>query len=170
MIFFLFYIFKPVLMKCIFRTMETKQFVTVPSAPFFCNLVVFPSPYADSKESWFFLLKNSAVVPIHGLGSVTVPFLPSSVYCFLPSIDENIGTVSFLLQKPSFLKDYTYALEINKQAVYSQNESLSSHKGMFSAQGGKVSSCEYSTRCDKCFISNSPSPNSFFCKWKHYNC
>ena len=91
--------------------------VSIPLPPYFANLAVFPSPSNECEESRFYLLKNTDTVPVHGLSCASVKYYPGSVYCFYPSDEENIGTVTVYTSKPSFLDEFTYCLEMNKQVM-----------------------------------------------------
>ena len=96
---------------------KSQNNASIPLPPYFANLAVFPSLSNESEESRFYLLKNTDTVTVHGLSSVSVKYYPGSVYCFYPSDDENIGTVTVYSSKPSFLDEFTYCLEMNKQAM-----------------------------------------------------
>ena len=95
--------------------------VEIPAIPFFCNLVVFPSPTSESNESRFFLLKNVADVPKCSSETLWVEYIPGSIYCLLPSSERNQGRVSVYESKPNFLDDFSYSLEINKKSIVFQN-------------------------------------------------
>ena len=142
---------------------EAVPSVSIPAFPYYCDLVVFPSPYKHIAESSFFLLKKTADVPTEITGNLFVEFIPGSVYCFLPSCEKSKGTVSVHESRPSFLDDYSYCLEISKKSIdflSSESESI-----------GKLNNSERAVEernlkpCLGCFVYHFPRPNTFLCKW-----
>ena len=131
---------------------------------------MFPSPNELSDESWFYLLKNSSTVPAHGLSSVSVKYIPGSVYCFFPSTDKDMGTVKYYSRKPSFLDDFTYCLEINKLGIQfpGQDEGKAVIPKYDEAEGYGLDGCNMKgedgkgikkdTSCKGCFKSHFPRP------------
>ena len=155
----------------------SQKYLSVPLPPYFANLAVFPSPCEVSDESWFYLLKNSSTVPVYGLSTVSVKYIPGSVYCFFPSIDEDIGTVKYYSRKPSFLDDFTYCLEINKLRIQfpGQDEGKAVIPKDDEAEGYGLDGCNMKgedgkgikndTSCKGCFKSHFPRPNTKLCKF-----
>ena len=137
---------------------KSERMVSIPVPPNFANLVVFPAPSKESDESWFYLLKNTDSVPVHGLSNVSVRYIPGSVYCFLPSEDENKGKVSFYSQKPAFLDEFIYCLEINKKVIQFQDKVS---QPVFNPQAKVETDL---LRCATCFSSHFPRPNTILCK------
>ena len=138
---------------------KSQSNVSIPLPPYFANLAIFPSPYKES-ESRFFLLKNTDKVPVHGLSSVSVKYYPDAVYCFFPSDDENIGTVTVYPNKPCFLDEFTYCLEMSKKAM-KLHSSETDHLARPLERRDEVSS---DNRCSTCFVSHFPRPNTKLCK------
>ena len=138
--------------------------------PYFANLAVFPSPFNESEESRFYLLKNTDTVPVHGLSSVSVKYYPGSVYCFYPSDDENIGTVTVYSSKPSFLDEFSFCLEMNKQAMefnVQETDHVVEMKGrddVSSPSTGPGAVLVQRSSCKSCFISHFPRPNTKTCR------
>ena len=90
--------------------------VTVPSFPHFCNVLVFPHP-EENMESSFFLLKKTSAVPRDSNQKLTLEYLSGYIYCFLPSLHKHNGVVSLCKSRPTFLKDFSYCLEVDRQAI-----------------------------------------------------
>ena len=133
--------------------------VSIPFIPYYCNLVVFPSPHKTT-VSRFFILSNSAATPECSDDKVTFDYIPGSVYCFLPSSEKAGGKITVLSGQPSFVHDFTfpYCLELNPQAlVFISSEKKDTSK----SPGSQVEP----RKCIKCFISHFPSPNTVICKW-----
>ena len=123
-------------------------------------MVVFPSPYQNN-ESVFFLLKNTAAIPDMITGNHSMEYVAGYVYCFLPSSEESKGKVSVFSSRPSFLDQFSYSLEINKQFI-----DIKKIDTVLNAPGNKVDKPEISGKCAGCFVSYFPSPNTSICKWK----
>ena len=138
--------------------------VVIPAPENFCNLVVFPST-TSMKESKFFLLKNKADVPQENIGNVKVEFVPGSIYCLLPSKEKSIGCVSVYESKPSFLDSYAYSLEINVKSVDFFNCKFDD-KIKEPNMNEAFETSKRSEKCERCFLSHFPSPNSLQCKYK----
>lgn len=138
---------------------QHQPLVSIPSIPFYCNLVVFPSPHKATDVSRFFILSNSPVAPDLSDEKVTFDYIPRSVYCFLPSLDKAAGKITLLSGQPSFVHDFTfpYCLEINPKSLeFSHLEKNDVSKSQAEPMA---------KRCIKCFKSNFPSPNTLLCKW-----
>ena len=58
--------------------------VALPVIPGFCNLAVFPSPQTNCDESRFFLLNNSAALPVCSSKVFMVEYIPGAIYCLFP--------------------------------------------------------------------------------------
>ena len=53
--------------------------LSLPSFPFFCNVVVFPSTDNTTDDDRFFLIKKTADVPDEITGKICVEYIPGSV-------------------------------------------------------------------------------------------
>ena len=137
--------------------------IVIPAPEYFCNVVVFPAP-TTSDVPKLFLMKNKCDVPRYQVGSVKVKYIPDSVYCLLPSDEENAGKVSVYESKPRFLDSYAYCLQIDIRSVDfldCNHDIISNHVKMTEASLDSNSS----EKCDGCFISHFPSPSMSKCKW-----
>ena len=65
-------------------------------------------------KSYFYYLKNNAVPAVPTGGYHWIEFLPDHVYCFVPSMGINAGSVIIQETMPEFLKDFLYCKEIKK--------------------------------------------------------
>ena len=63
-------------------------------------------------DSHFFLLKNNAVKPNITGGTHWLELLPDWVYCFVPSMEIDKGTVHVYDHMPEFVKDFDFCMEI----------------------------------------------------------
>ena len=144
---------------------QSPEFVSIPLAPYFCDLVVFPLPNKKSQETFFCLMKNCDDMPVYGLGSVLVEYIPGSVYCFLPSVGENHGTVRVFRSKPNFLDTFTFCLEINRLAIDFLTGGYDSIIKTPKKED-KAEEIDKSTKCTTCFITHFPQPNTLTCRWK----
>ena len=81
--------------------------VSIPSFPYFCNMVVFPAAGGQEESSFWILKKTSALSKDSGR-KLLLEYLPGYIYCLLPSSQEHQGTVSMNTSRPNFLKDYTF--------------------------------------------------------------
>ena len=142
---------------------ESVAFISIPAFPFFCNVVVFPSPISSTLEPNVFILKKTSEVPDVILGKLSLEYVPGSVYCLLPSADQSHGTVSVFKARPSFLKEYSYSLQINKESL---DLVSCSSVGNLCKLPQKLSEVIGSDKCTGCFVSHFPSPNTSICKWK----
>ena len=133
--------------------------VAIPAIPFFCNLVVFPSPTRESNESRFFLLKDDAGVPKCSSETFWVEYIPGSIYCLLPSTERSRGRVSIYKSKPSYLDAFCDSLEISKKFIVFQN--IKSEAEDIS----KIEDDTVSSECGRCFVSHWPRPNKMSCKY-----
>ena len=133
---------------------ESLPTVVIPAPEYFCNLAIFPAPSTIHNAPKFFLLKNVADVPIHQIGSVVAKYVPGSIYCLLPSVEKNNGTITVYKNKPSFLDSYTYCLEINGHGV-----------DILNCKPHQTPAYSCKEKCSGCFISHFPSPNMVLCKW-----
>ena len=135
--------------------------VSLPSFPYFCNVVVFPSTDISPDDTSFFILKNTADVPDKITGKMCVKYIPGSVYCLLPSDERCQGTVALYKTRPSFIDEYSYCLEINKQSIDFPSFTTDEPEKMSETDGH----VKRSERCVRCFVSHFPSPNTLNCKW-----
>ena len=65
-------------------------------------------------KSYFYVLKNNAVLAVATGGSHWVELLPDHVYCLIPSFDIHKGIVKIYDVMPDFLKDFLYCMEIKQ--------------------------------------------------------
>ena len=138
--------------------------VSIPSFPFYCDLVVFPSPYKENEESSFFLIKMTSDVPSEVTGHFVVEHIPGSIYCLLPSSEESKGRVSVHPSRPSFLDNYSYCLEINKKSMAFHNQKSGNADEPVGISEKDAEERNYKP-CYGCFVSHFPSPNTVLCKW-----
>lgn len=144
---------------------ESLPSIVIPAPEYFCNVVVFPDPTVTD-EPKFFLMKNNCDVLRYQIGSVKVKYMyiPGSVYCLLPSVEKNTGSVSVYSSKPSFLDSYACYLQIDMNSVDfldCSHEITASHVQMTESLIDSSSS----DKCNGCFSSHFPSPCMSRCKW-----
>ena len=137
--------------------------VALPVIPNFCNLAVFPSPSNKDDESRFFLLNNSAVVPAWSFKTWLVEYIPGSVYCLLPSDENNKWMVSIIPSKQALEERFSYCLEINMDALVSTNVSSGS-SAKDESPTKQYEGPVMGKQCSKCFVSHFPHPNTKICK------
>ena len=65
-------------------------------------------------KSYFYILKNNAVLPVPTGGHHWVEFLPNHVYCFTPSMEINKGEPLMCTAMPDFLKEFLFSVEIKE--------------------------------------------------------
>ena len=142
---------------------ESLPTIVIPAPEYFCNVVVFPDPTVTDGPK-VFLMKNNCDVLRYQIGSVKVKYIPGSVYCLLPSIEKNNGSVSVFETKPSFLDSYACFLQIDIKSIDFLDCSpdiATNHVQMTEASIDSSSS----DKCDGCFSSHFPSPSMSRCKW-----
>ena len=137
--------------------------VSIPSFPYFCNMVVFPSP-CNEDVSAFFIVKKTAAVPEHSCQKLLLEYLPGHIYCLLPSSELNHGTVSRYSSRPNFLQEYSYCLEIDKNAI-SFNRIPSVSDDLPPSASESMPKTSNFSRCSSCFVSHFPRPNTKLCKF-----
>ena len=137
--------------------------VNIPLIPYYCDVVVFPSPYKENNKSWFYVLKNTAAAPGMTSSKTSFEYIPGSVYCFLPSAGECTGRIRVFSSKPSFLDKFIYCLEISPKALDFEKTDADQEDTQICS---KVAAVESSERCTKCFVLHFPSPNMLQCKLK----
>ena len=96
---------------------ESTPSVALPVIPGFCNVAVFPSPQKNCHESRFFLLNNSAALPVWSSKVFMVEHIPGSIYCLFPSTEDSQWNMCYYPIRPSFIQKYSYCMEINKAAL-----------------------------------------------------
>ena len=64
--------------------------------------------------SYFYILKDNAVKPLLTGGVHWLEFLPGHVYCFLPSLRGDVGSVRVYDHMPEFIKDFSLCMEIKE--------------------------------------------------------
>ena len=137
--------------------------IAIPAFPHFYNLVVFPSPVKESDGSRFFILKKSADVPEYSSKKWLVEFIPDSIYCLLPSAEREQGKVTVYKNRPQFLDQYSYCLEINNKTVALQK--IKSETAETTKSAKKENLILNEEPCKKCFVSHFPRPNKMSCKF-----
>ena len=132
---------------------QHQPLVSLPFIPYYCNLVVFPSPHKNSDVSRFFILSHSAAAPEYSDKRVTFDYIPGSVYCFLPSAEKYSGKITMLSSKPSFVSDFSfpYCLEVNPNFLDFSNSDRKDKTKQPRNQDGSTSD-EDTERCTRCFI------------------
>ena len=135
--------------------------ISIPVIPYYCNVVVFPlPPGVDYDDSPVFVLKKSALLPAASDHDFTLEYLPSHVYCLLPSIQMQHWTVSLYKSRPAFLKNFSFCLQIDPRTVFiSKNCTVIEELALPAGLEGSISTCK------GCFVSHFPRPNQKLCKW-----
>ena len=137
--------------------------IAIPAFSHFYNLVVFPAPNENSCQSSFFLLKNNVDVPKPNGKVLWVEYVPDSIYCLLPSSESSHGEVTLYSKMPDFLNNFVYCLEINQLSI-GYSDSADTPVKIFKAD--ETLSRKERYKCQKCFISHFPKPNTKLCKFK----
>ena len=137
------------------------QTISIPIIPYYCNVVVFPLPLDAGchKESTVVVLKKTAEIPAVSGQYYPFEYLPSHVYCLLPSKEMYQGTVSICKSRPTFLNQFSFCLQVDPKIVGSTGTLSVSDAPQSPADDlGSLKSCR------GCFVSHFPRPNSKHCK------
>jgi hypothetical protein len=65
-------------------------------------------------QSFFYVLKNNFSLAKPTGGTHWIEFLPNHVYCFLPSIEVDVGKVRCYDHMPEYVKDFLFCMEITQ--------------------------------------------------------
>ena len=135
--------------------------ISIPFIPYYCNVVVFPLPLAAgcSTESTVFLLKKTAEIPVASGHYIPFEYLPSYVYCLLPSKEMHQGTVSICKSRPTFLSQFSFCLQVDPKIVaITKTLSVSDTLQASAEDVRSIKSCK------GCFVSHFPRPNTKICR------
>ena len=65
-------------------------------------------------KSFFYILKNNASHPKPTGATHWIQFLPNHVYCFLPSLEADMGKVQIFDHMPEYVKEFLFCIEITQ--------------------------------------------------------
>ena len=65
-------------------------------------------------SSHIFVFSNNPSIGSHPAKMKIIPFLPNSMYCFLPSDANQHGSLQVVDHIPSFLKSFKFLLDVDK--------------------------------------------------------
>ena len=137
------------------------QTISIPLIPYYCNVVVFPLPLNDgcNTDSAVFVLKKTAEIPAASGQYFPFEYLPSHVYCLLPSKEMHQGRVSIFKSRPLFLNQFSFCLQVDpKIAAITNPLSFSDTQQAPDDESRSLKSCK------GCFVTHFPRPNSKHCK------
>ena len=139
--------------------------VQVPVPAYQCCLVVFPAPSSDYEDnSKFYVLQKHRDVFQDQIGYTEIEYIPSMVYCFLPSCEKRRGKVSVYASKPNFIDSYNFCFEVSIKSLIFSHCRL--QKNPINHVRGKIPGINMSNRCGGCFSNHFPRRNTLNCKWR----
>ena len=112
--------------------MTTSRYISIPAIPNFANLVYFPFPqnvrflklksylnciYLQGQSS-VYLFSTKVLKPYQSNQRVQVELLPDFVYCLLPSVFPNSGSLGKYEYKSGFIKDLHLAMDFWKVSLW----------------------------------------------------